>query len=420
MRNKLAKIINLAKTKTAKDTYLVLMGNSLAGFLGMVLIILISRILGPKEFGIFSVLFSLMALFSKLADFGFNFAMVREISQSRAKGEKDRIKKIFSTVFCVKIILSIFIAFLGFILVNFISQALFKSPGVINPFLLLGFSLFVFYDLVRVFFEANKRFWKSVTMYLGANLIKLILVVLALFLLPQFKDYIFIYILGPFLIALIFFSRTKLGLKLRFYKEEFKKLFKFSAWMGVSVVFAALAENLNVLMISSRLSSFETGIYSAAEKFILPFNIFAAALGTVFISRSSEFLEQHHLKSFIKKIAILQFFILLLFIFAFPLAGFLPFLLGQAYQPSVAILRILFLSSFFQLTITPFNSVFYPLGKSIIFALDAVIQVIILFSLNYFLLPRFQAMGAAISLTLANGFIFCLNYLFLYFVLKKK
>jgi stage V sporulation protein B len=422
MKDKLDKIIGLAKTKTAKNTYLVFMGNSLAGFMGMILMIILSRILGPAGFGVFSVSFSLLALLAKFGDFGFNFAMVKDISQSRAQGKKEKIPKIFITVFWSKIVLCLFLTLLGFLSADFVSVKLLNSPAGagVNRWLIIFFFLFVFYDLTRVFFEANKRFLEAVLMYLTANIFKLIAVVIFYFLLPKFQKYIYFYILGPFVTAVIFFPRTRIKLKLEFYKKEFKNLLKFSSWMAVSVIFAALGENLNVFMVSSKLSSFETGIYSAAEKFILPFTIFAGALGTVLISRTSEFLELSHIKVFIKKVAVLQVFFLFLFALLFPLTSFLPLLLGEQYSASVGVLQVLLVASFFQMAITPLNSVFYPLGKSIIFALDSLIQVFLLFTLNQKFIFQFQAKGAAFSLVIANLTIFITNYLFLYFVLKDK
>ena len=189
--------------------------------------------------------------------------------------------------------------------------------------------------------------------------------------------------------------------------------------MAVSVIFAAIGENLNVFMVSSKLASFQTGIYSAAEKFILPFYLFAGALGTVLISRTSEFLELSHIKSFIKKVAVLQLVLLFLCLSILPFTFLLPFLLGQEYLPSVEILQILVVGSYFRLAITPLNSVFYPLGKSIIFALDSILQVTLLFFLNKIFLHQFQAKGAAFSLVITNIVIFITNYVFLYFILKK-
>jgi len=209
---KLKKIISLAQTKTAKNTYLVFVGNSLAGFIGMVLMIILSRILGPSEFGVFSVSFAFFCLLAKFADLGFNFAMVKDISESRAKNEKEKIKRIFETVFCSKIVISLLIGVLGLFSVEFISKKLFNAPLATgsNRLIILLFLFFVFYDVLRVFFQANKRFLESVLMYISANLMKLILILIFLLFWPKFKNYILIYLIAPFVSALPFLPRILL------------------------------------------------------------------------------------------------------------------------------------------------------------------------------------------------------------------
>lgn len=421
MKEKILKIIQLSKTATAKNTYLVFIGNAIAGFLGMIAMILVSRYLGPASFGAFSVAFALSTLLLKLGDLGLNFGMVREISQSRAKNEHESIIKIFLTVFWIKVLISSIIIVFGQFYLKYISINLFNSPlSFTSNQLVFGlFFLDVFYDLVRVFLEANKRFLEGVLVYIVANLIKIPLLIVCYLFLPKFKELIIIYLLAPFIASLIFYPRLKIKLKLAFYKEEFKKLLKFTSWMSISVIFSALGENLNIFMVSAKLNNYETGIYSAADKFIIPFYIFAAALGTVLIPRASEFIELAHIKKFIKKIITLQFLLLLMFIFIFPCAYLLPWLFGKDYQPSVIILQTLIIANFFRIAITPLNSVFYPLNKSVIFAIDSVIQVIFLFSLNQYFIIKYQAIGAAYSLLITNIVIFIFNFIFLYYALKK-
>lgn len=419
MKEKIREIINLGRTKTAKNTYIVFIGNSISAFLGMLAIIYLSRRLGPAGFGIFSIAFALSSLLTNLADFGLNFALVKEVSQSRARNETDRQDKIFSTVLVVKIFICFFISIIGLVGNRWLSINLLRSPEAIefNKIVFIFLLFDVFYDLVRVYFQALKKFLESTLIYICANIIKLLLIIILYFLWPSFNYYILIYVLAPFLAVLFFASQIKI--KFAFHVKEFYKLTRFASWMAVSVVLSAIGENLNIFMVSAKLSSFETGIYSAAEKFILPITIFTGAIGAVLITRTSEFIELKHVKKFIKKIILLQGIIFFLFIFVFPLTNFLPLLLGKQYTSSVVILKILLIGYFFRTAISSLNSVFYPLNKSIIFAIDSFIQIVILLILNHFLIPLFQARGAAFSLVIVNIVIFITNYLFLFYWLRK-
>jgi O-antigen/teichoic acid export membrane protein len=422
MKEKLIKLFNLSKTQTAKNTYIVFIGNGIAGFLGVFPMIFISRQLGPVGFGTFSVAFALFTLMTKLTDLGLNFSLVKNISQSRVRGEKSKIKRFFWSSFWFKICMSLFWGILGLIFARPISVKIFNSPGSLfyNQLVFILIFLFVFYDLLKVYFQAMKKFIKSSLMYVLSNLIKFLAVGFIYILSLNFNNFILIYILAPFLAGLYFFNKSDLKVRFKFYIREFKQLAGFASWMAVSVLFSALGENLNIFMVSARLNAFETGIYSAAEKFILPVLLFTAALATVLTSRASEFSELSHIKKFIKKIMLLQLIMFFIFLLAVPAANIVPFILGKDYITSIAVLQILIVANFFRSAITPLNSVFYPLNKPVIFVINSIMQFAGLFGLNQFLIPLYQAKGAALSLVIVNIAIFIFNYLFLFLQIKRK
>lgn len=420
MKKLLSKIFALSQTATAKNTYIVFLGNFVAAFLGMLSMVFITRRLGPSKFGAFSVSFSLLSLLANVGDLGLNFALVKEVSKSRAKNEPGRFEKIFWTVFWIKLAFCLFLGTIGILTNRYISISFLKSPASMFANKLVFIMLFpsVFYDLVRVGLQALKRFKESALIYILANVLKLLLIIILFLCWPNFSDYIWLYLLTPFLASLFFLKTINLKIKLIFSKIEFKRLFGFASWMAISVILAAIGENLNIFMVSAKLSSFETGIYAAAEKFTLPITIFTGALGTVLITRTSEFLELSHIKKFLKKVVLLQGLIFFLFLLALPFSFLLPYILGGQYSPSVVILQILLVGNFFRTAITLLNAIFYPLNKSIIFALDAFIQVVLLLILNNIFIPLFQAKGAAISLFFVNVVIFIFNYFFLFYQLR--
>jgi O-antigen/teichoic acid export membrane protein len=421
MRKILNKLIYLSQTATAKNTYIVFIGNSLAAFLGMISMIIVSRKLGPAGFGVFSVSFALASLVQNVGDLGLNFALIKNISQYRVKGKLEKIEEVFWTVFWAKLFFCFILGAVGLFFINFISVFLLKSPETVfyNKLIFIFLFFSVFFDLVKSFFQAKKMFIENVVVYILANFFKLIFVALVVIWLPTFQNFILIYLITPLLGTLLLFKKTNLKLRLKFYWQEFGHLMQFASWIMLSVIVSAIAENLNIFMVSSYLDKYQTGIYSAAEKFILPISIWTGAIATVLISRTSEFLELKHIKAFIKKIILLQFVMIFLFLLALPFSGLVPVILGKQYVPSVVILQILIIASYFRSAITPLNSTFYPLNKSIIFAIDSVLEAVLLFSLNRHFLPLYQAKGAALSLVLTNITIFIFNYIFLFYQLKK-
>ena len=73
----ISEIIQLSKSKIARDSSIVLAGNILSAGLGFIATILITRTLGPAQFGLFSVALAVMGIASQFSDFGVGTGMVR-------------------------------------------------------------------------------------------------------------------------------------------------------------------------------------------------------------------------------------------------------------------------------------------------------------------------------------------------------
>jgi len=65
----ISEVIQLSKSKIAKDSAIVLTGNILGAGLGFIATILIVRTLGPAQFGLFSVALAVMGIATQFSDF---------------------------------------------------------------------------------------------------------------------------------------------------------------------------------------------------------------------------------------------------------------------------------------------------------------------------------------------------------------
>ncbi len=65
------------KLKIVKDLVIVLSGNVIGAGLGFVTTVLITRTLGPAQFGLFSVALAVMTIASQFSDFGISTGLVR-------------------------------------------------------------------------------------------------------------------------------------------------------------------------------------------------------------------------------------------------------------------------------------------------------------------------------------------------------
>ena len=74
------KVKNLAFSGTAKDTYILFLGNLLAAFLGFLFTIIMARTLTIEELGIFSAAINLFIILTSLSDLGLSSGVVNFVS----------------------------------------------------------------------------------------------------------------------------------------------------------------------------------------------------------------------------------------------------------------------------------------------------------------------------------------------------
>src|SRR3989339_1431779 len=103
---------------------LMTIGNISSTGLSAVAMIIFSRLLGPSDFGVFSVLFSLLLILSKLGDFGVNIAVQREIALNKSNSKL--LVKMTQTGAYIKLIISLILALTGIFFSKWLSQNVLK------------------------------------------------------------------------------------------------------------------------------------------------------------------------------------------------------------------------------------------------------------------------------------------------------
>ena len=74
--------ISKIKSKTLQDLLKVLSGNIVAQGIGFLNIIIISRDLGPEQYGIFSLLLAIFTVATQVSDFGVSTSYVKYVREN--------------------------------------------------------------------------------------------------------------------------------------------------------------------------------------------------------------------------------------------------------------------------------------------------------------------------------------------------
>jgi len=204
----------------------------------------------------------------------------------------------------------------------------------------------------------------------------------------------------------LFFYFKKIKLQKDSFKFDFKKeilSYSFPLFF-ISLGFLLLTE-VDIFMIGLLSTSIEVSYYSVAKQIIikLPQITLALAMGTlpIFAKINSE--NKYDLKKKFNKLLKINLFIfspIIIFLFIFS-PYFIPFLYGTEYSASVLLLRILLPYLFFYSFSILLSGFLDYVGKAKKRAINLSVTMIINIVLNYLLIPKYGAVGAALATTIS-------------------
>jgi len=385
------------KQRIAKNTFWLFIAEIVNKGLMLVTTILIARYLGVSGYGEFSFYLAYVLLFAVIIDFGLNTLFVREVARKRRL-----IKKFISNISFLKIILSLF----SMILIVIIAQFLGRGPEAKKLIYILGF--YVLFRGFNEFLRSVFRSFEQMQYETYSKVVKgsLLLVFTALFIVLDFPIIYFAigYLLSAFLNTIFTlylvrkdFSEIELKISLRFIKKILKESWPFF----VSAIFVIVYLKVTILMLSFFKGDTSVGYYSAVHNLIynlqvLPvilFNAIFPFLSYTALRSKARFMKTYK-KLFIISVASIPFFILI-FLFA---KSIIYILYGVDYTKSIIILRIMIWGELFAFFSVVYLFVLNAINKQKLYTLTVFLALVVNIILNFVLIPRYNYVGASISL----------------------
>lgn len=389
-------------------TLLTVVGNFLATGLSAVTIILISRLLGPSQFGVFSIGFSIVMILNRINDVGLSATLLKFASNVQ---DPQKNNALFSFVIKIKLYFSVAIVIVGLLISPLIARQLkFSEPTIIYlAFLLSVFA--VWYEQLVTMIQASHRFDKAVLANLYQAAAKL-LVIGTLFLLG-IKNTIFSfswYMIAPVVPVLLASKLLPAGIKLNL-RQDFSSyrplVFQMARHSAVGFIAAGFIENIDILFVQRYLSTYEVGLLGGVSRISAMLLLVAYSLGNVLYPRVAQYHELRHLKPYIKKAIIIS----LLSLFGFVL--FIPFsrlsillTIGPEYVAGNSILLVLAASSFITIATIPFLALFYVFKEEWYFSVSGIGQLLIVVLGNYWFVPTYGLEASAWTRLVCRCFLF--------------
>jgi|GEM_PF-2237985 len=380
--------------------------------LNFLIILVLTRKLGPEDYGKYSFIFVTVATCSALFDFGMENTAVRFAARERDK--KQGIFGLYLSVkLCTLLSLVLFFVFGGDWLFSLMNKS---AVSRYLPFLimgLLGESLFFVND---TYLQANQRFQLRAVLNIIRYAVALLFILFLFVGNSVALQYVFYVYLVPLLFSLVFlgkyFSFIRDYLKKPFQKPLMGEILDYEKWMFVYSTAYNLLGRIDFFMLGFWVGFQQLGIYNAAYQLCSIVSFLPVALGKVLLPALSELGEEEVCRK-TKKMIRATTLICVVAVLVMPLTYWLvPFLLGKDYIAAVPILQILLLTFIIGLMSMPYEQSLYSLGRPKVLSIGRYIQLGMIILLNGVLLPFFGMVYGAYIVAVSGllGRLFYLVY----------
>jgi len=391
-----------------RQSALMIFGTTAGQFFSAISLIIISRVLGPTQFGQFSVGFALLLILVRLNDLGMTIAVQKYGAQAQSHEDAN---KIFSYTLKIKLLGAVVILLTGVVFGPRIAELLqFDQPIIITLAFVLSAAT-VLYEQLQAMLQSLHRFGQSV----GANFIQAVgkfigSVVLittvgsagsASASVSQVATIgIFSwFVLAPALPVLVYRwlmpKWTSLKLVQNFSQQRIL-IKSVATHAAIGFISAGVIENIDILFVQKYLDTYEAGLLGGVSRIALLVTMMAYSLGTVLNPRVAQYKQLEQLQAYWKKAWLVVLAACVGFVAFIPFAGMsIHYTIGPEYTSGSSVLLILMASAFLTLAVIPFIALFFSYDVPWYFSVSGILQLMIIIGGNWYFVPLFGLEGAA-------------------------
>lgn len=412
-RNPLAVVrgnaVYVIRSAVFRDSAILLLGNGISAALGFLAAVIISRTLGPSDFGIISTAVAVTVVLTGLTDLGIGTGLVRFAARD-IEANPARASALFIATLKLELALGALILIAAGSLARPLAMLLGGSESLVSPLMwafLAGFGLSVsaYNSAVLQTYLKFKRLAILMVIYSAAKFLGL-LFLLAIARLTVGSVLILYAVLAVANLGLGFLliPRDSIGAwNAPGQREALTELFSLSKWVMLSFFATSIAGRLDIFMLSHFRDAAEVGHYAAAFQLASVFPLIIGAISTSLLPRVSRLADAEHMSAFVRRTLGLS---VLIVVALLPLllvsSELVTALFGPRYAASISSFQILFLAFLLAIVVNPISLVLYTLDRAWVITIVNYVQVLFAFLLDLILVPAYGSTGAATTFLLTG------------------
>ena len=377
-------------------------GQTSSAALSLITTLLLTRYLGPEQFGLFATALSLAILLTPLSDLGFDLHMIRMIST-----KSDSLTTELSQTFSTRILLSLSV----WILMIISAVALRYSADLIMYVALVGIASTItslatnFNSAIRAL---RKMKYESISLFVG-RIITLALVIIMISAKAALAEILIAFIAGSIIIfsmAFYFLKHNIEGLKISFDLSGFRNRLKGALPFGLTAILTAIYFKADTIILSKSVPAEQVGFYNVAQNFVMAAMIISSAITVAIFPALAAAYEKNKDEArqlFNRGLTILISVGLPLGIGTILISDNLIHLLfGAAFAQSAILLALISMKIPFVFATSLIGNSMGAVGfqKKVVFI--SLINCVFSLIMNFIFIPRYGAKAAAIITTMTE------------------
>ncbi len=379
---------------------------------------LLARNLGPDNLGKYYFAISFTAIISIFIDIGLTNVLTREV----AKNNKDA-SNLLGTVVAIKIPLAFFSILFAFIVINFMNYDILTRQLVY-----LSIICMVLDSFTATFFAVSRGFHNLIYESIASVVFQIIVMVVGLFAIYSGKS--LCYVMMALVLASIFnfiFSsiivnkKIKVKIKLLYDFRLIKTMLKISIPFALFGIFQKIYMYLDSVLLSILAGNKYVGYYQVAFKIIFALQILPMAFVASLYPAMSDYWINNKKQlsiSFERAINYLIIISLPITIGTVAIADKIVLVFKNQFQASILPMQIIMFSLMFIFINFPIGSLLNACDKQKQNTINMGVVVVFSIILNLILIPRFNAIGASITVLVTNILMSVLGFFYAWKIIK--
>jgi len=379
-------------------------------FLGVIISILLSRYLGPGEFGILNYSLAYIMLFSSIAGMGIQGIVVRDLIQ---------FPNLNNTTLGTSFVITLLSGLLSYLLV-ILSLILFKDEQKhvnVMIYIIGSLLLFKFADVVQFFFESKVEskyvVWIQNSVFIFFSICKAVMIFLKMSLISFAWVTALEYLVSTILMIFVFNYRGIKIVSLQFDCFRAKEILKEAMPLMLSSIAIVVYMKSDQIILGQLLDSKAVGIYSAAVR-ISELWYFVPVIITSSVFPNILRAKHENIKIYYEKLQnLFSILVLISLVVAIPMTfistSLITFLYGNEYSLAGQVLSVHIWAGVF-VSLGQSSYYWYLAENKLNLALQRTfLGAISNLILNFVLIPRYGVIGSAYACLIAqmlSGFIF--------------